>query len=114
MDSLGKRIVHYRKKAGLSQKDLAVAIGTSSSVLSYYESNVNDPPTPMLAKIAEVLDITSDKLLGLERFHPPVVYKNRNEYTLLRVHRILNTLGQDRVLEFATGLSEVPKYTERK
>jgi len=113
MDSLGQRIVHYRKKAGLSQKDVAAAIGTSSSVLSYYEKDVNDPPTHMLAKLAQALDVTSDKLLGLDRPHPPVVYRNRSEYALLRALRTLNNLGQDRVLEYAASLSEAPKYTEK-
>jgi transcriptional regulator with XRE-family HTH domain len=110
--SLGQRIVYYRKKAGLSQKELAIAIGISSPVLSYYESDKNDPPTTVLVRLAEVLNVTTDKLLGLERPHP-VVYRNRSEYALLRALRCLNDLGQERVLEYAAGLSELPKYTEK-
>ena len=110
--SLGQRITYYRKKAGLSQKELAIAIGISSPVLSYYESDKNDPPTTILVKLAEVLNVTADKLLGLERPHP-VVYRNRSEYALLRALRVLNDLGQERLLEYAVGLSELPKYTEK-
>jgi len=112
--SLGQRIIHYRKKAGLLQKDLAVSVGISAAVLSYYEKDINDPPTAILAKLADALGITSDKLLGLNQPHPPVVYRNRIEYTLLRALRILNTHGQERALEYISDLSVVPKYTEKK
>jgi hypothetical protein len=59
------------------------------------------------------LDVTCDKLLGLER-PKPVVYRNRYEYTLLRELRCLNNLGQDRALEYISELKELPKYTEKK
>jgi len=112
--SLGQRISHYRKKAGLLQKELAVAVGISSQTLSYYENDKNDPPTEILAKLAEVLNITSDKLLGLGHLNPPVVYRNRNEYTLLRALRVLNSFGQERALEYISDLSELSKYTAKK
>ncbi|MCL2219394.1 MAG: helix-turn-helix domain-containing protein [Chitinispirillia bacterium] len=112
--SLGQRIIYYRKKAGLSQKALAEGIGISPPLLSYYENDKNDPPTSILAKLAEVLDITTDKLLGLDRPHPPAAYRNRNEYTLLRALRTLNNLGQDRALEYISELSELSKYTEKQ
>ncbi|MDR2727572.1 MAG: helix-turn-helix domain-containing protein [Chitinispirillales bacterium] len=112
--SLGQRISHYRKKAGLLQKDLAAAVGISAQTLSYYESDKNDPPTAILVKLAEVLNITSDKLLGLNHLNPPAVYRNRNEYTLLRALRVLNNLGQERALEYISDLSELSKYTGKK
>ena len=112
--SLGQRITHYRKKAGLSQKELAAVIGISSPALSYYENDKNDPPTAILAKLSEVLNITSDKLLGLDRPNLPTTYQNRNEYILLRALRVLNNLGQDRALEYISDLSELPKYTGKK
>jgi transcriptional regulator with XRE-family HTH domain len=111
--SLGQRIAYYRKKAGLSQKELATAIGVSSPVLSYYENDKNDPPTSILVKIAETLDVTSDKLLGLDG-PKPAAYRNRCEYTLLRELRCLNGFGQDRALEYISELKELPKYTEKK
>jgi len=109
--SLGQRIIHYRKKAGLLQKELAAAVGISPTVLSYYESNKNDPPTPILAKLADALNITSDNLLGLDRPNPPLAYQNKNEYTLLRALRVLNSFGQERALEYISDLSELSKYT---
>ena len=115
MGSLGQRIVHYRKRAGFSQKALAAAIEVSPQVLSYYENGRNDPPTTVLVKIAEVLNITGDKLLGLEEVRPnPAVYKNRFEYTLLREIRFLNHLGQERALEYISELKELPKYAAKK
>jgi len=115
MDSLGQRIVQYRTKAGLTQKALASAIGVSPQALSYYENDRNDPPTTVLVKIAEILNITGDKLLGLADVRPnPAVYKNRFEYALLREIRFLNSLGQDRALEYISQLKDMPRYSAKK
>jgi len=115
MDSLGQRIMSYRKKAGLSQKALAKAIGVSASLANHYENDKRDPSTQTLVKIADVLNVTSDKLLGLEILRPsPAVYKNRFEYSLLREIRFLNKFGQERALEYISELKELPKYTAKK
>jgi len=114
MDSLGQRIMGYRKKAGLSQKALAEAISVSTSLINHYEKDKRNPTPQTLTKLVEVLNITSDKLLGLEQRHVPAVYKNRFEYSLLREIRYLNSFGQDRALEIISGLKELPKYTVKK
>jgi transcriptional regulator with XRE-family HTH domain len=115
MDTLGQRIVHYRKKAGLSQKALADVIEVSPQALSYYENDRNDPPTTVLVKLAVALNITSDKLLGLDEVRPsPAVYKNRIEFSLLREIRLLNGFGQDRALEYISQLKDMPKYSAKK
>jgi len=114
LSSLGQQIAHYRKKAGLSQKALSEVIGVSPTMLSYYEKDKRDPSTQTLAKLAEILNTTSDKLLGLEQRPIPAVYRNRFEFTLLREIRFLNDFGQERALEIISGLKELPKYTVKK
>jgi transcriptional regulator with XRE-family HTH domain len=111
MDSLGQRIVHYRKKAGFLQKELAAAIGITPTALNYYEKDKREPTVLVLANLADALGITGDALLGRE--HPDLIAKNKTEYSLLRAHRNLNNLGQERVLEYASDLSGLAKYTEK-
>jgi hypothetical protein len=61
------------------------------------------------------LNVTSDKLLGLEALRPnPAVYRNRFEYSLLREIRFLNKFGQERALEYISELKELLKYTLKK
>jgi transcriptional regulator with XRE-family HTH domain len=107
--SLGQRIVHYRKRAGISQKNLAATVGISSSALNNYEKGKREPNISVLMRLAEALDITGDALLGLDP-HPELVAQNGGEYIMLRAIRGLNKLGRDRALEFISGLKELPKY----
>jgi transcriptional regulator with XRE-family HTH domain len=106
--SLGQRIVHYRKKAGISQKDLAAATDISSSALNYYEKDKRKPNILILMRLAKTLNITGDALLGME--HPDLVAQNRKEYILLRAFRDLKSIGQDRALEYVSALKELPHY----
>lgn len=111
MDTLGKRIVYYRKRAKLQQKELAAAVGISPSALNYYEKDKCEPTVLVLSNLAEVLNITGDALLGRE--HPDLVAQNRNEFQTLHGIRGLNPLGQRRVLEYIASLADAPKFTER-
>ena len=107
--SLGQRIRYYRKKAGISQKDLAAAVGLSPNAISYYEKDKREPNILILMKIAKTLDVTGDALLGLE--HPDLAAKNRKEYALLHAFRSLKSVGQDRALEYVSALKELPYYS---
>lgn len=60
--SIGDRIRHARKKAGLNQSDLAGRIGVSQPAVANWESGVHDPRRVMLAKIADVLGVSPEWL----------------------------------------------------
>lgn len=55
-----------RVTSGLSQKDLAKKLGVSDKTVSAYETGRAIPPTPTLAKIAEITKISISELLGIE------------------------------------------------
>jgi len=107
--SLGQRIAYFRKKAGLSQKKCAELAGIKPSAISYYESDKREPNVLILLKIAKVLNITVDALVGFEP-QPDLIAQNSDEAHVLRVFRTLNSLGQDRVAEYAAVLSKSPQY----
>ncbi|MDR2577553.1 MAG: helix-turn-helix domain-containing protein [Chitinispirillales bacterium] len=110
--TLGQRIVYFRKKAGVSQKNLAAVAGIKPSTLSYYEKDKREPSVQIIKNLSKALNITGDTLLGLEPY-PDLIAQNRDEYTLLSAFRTLNGLGQKRALESVSDLSEVPKYANR-
>jgi len=63
--SLGKRLKNAREASFLSQKDVAAKIGVSNSVVSNYERDYRDPDTENLKKLAILLNVSADYLLGL-------------------------------------------------
>lgn len=64
MSDIGSKIMQLRKKKKLSQTDFAKAIGASRTMVGNYERNVNAPSIEMIAKIAKVLDVSVDYLIG--------------------------------------------------
>ena len=64
--ALGKQIQKYRERAGYSQEKLAEMIECSTIFISYIERGVKSPGLDKLIKIANVLNISVDILLGTE------------------------------------------------
>ena len=53
-----------RKEVGMSQSDLANALGIERSTIAKYETGDRYPDIEMLCKIADVLKVSTDELLG--------------------------------------------------
>ena len=65
-ETLGKRIVHNRKRLGLTQDALAEKLGVTAQAVSKWENDQSCPDITMLPRLAEIFGITTDSLLGLE------------------------------------------------
>jgi transcriptional regulator with XRE-family HTH domain len=59
-------IIKYRKENGLTQEQLAKAVGVSTPAVSKWESGNTYPDIMLLAPIARLLGITTDKLLSYQ------------------------------------------------
>lgn len=66
LTDFGKRLVRLRKAAGYTQTELAEELGVSQRMISYYEGHSEFPPSPLLPKLAKLLGVTTDELLGLK------------------------------------------------
>lgn len=64
--SIGKNIQNKRKAMGLTQDQLATALGVSVAAVSKWETGGAYPDITLLAPIARLLGITVDDLLGFE------------------------------------------------
>lgn len=60
------RLQRARKAAGLTQKQLAEMIQISTTGFASYEQAKNDPSIPTLIRIAKVLKLSENQLLGLK------------------------------------------------
>ena len=62
-----ERLIRLRKARGLTQVQLARAIQTTQRAISYYETEAGYPPAPVVAKLAQALQVSTDELLGLDK-----------------------------------------------
>ena len=63
--AFGKRLFTLRKAHGLTQIQLAEALGTTQRVISYYETEAELPPAAAIISLARLLHVSTDELLGV-------------------------------------------------
>jgi len=110
--SMGRRVRHLRKAAGLTLDALSAAVGTAPSQLSLIENGKREPKLGLLQQLAGALGVSIDELLGaeppnrraaleieLERYQRSPIYESLN----LPKIRISSRLPMD-VLESMVGL----------
>lgn len=61
---LSQRLRAARKSKGLTQEELAEHVQSTKGTISNYENSHSTPPNDMLMQLADVLDVTTDWLLG--------------------------------------------------
>ncbi len=62
--SFGKRLLEARKRKGISQDELAKHLGTKGPAIGRYERDEMKPSIEAAAKMAELLDVSLDYLVG--------------------------------------------------
>lgn len=86
-----------RKISGLTQKQVADAIGVARSTYALYETGEREPNVEIVKSLAKVLDVTGDYLIGLEKIpeNARVFYALASQY------------GMDRILAYVEALNNV-------
>ncbi len=78
-----------REQKGMSQKDVAERIGVAKSTYSLYESGNREPNVQTIKKIADVLCISADELLGISQEPTTMAaHFDGTEYTEEQLRRI--------------------------
>lgn len=84
-ERIGARIARLRKDKGLTQTELAQALGVSQPVVSDYENDVIGLDSERIAQLAQVLGASADELLGMEKpARTATAIKNRRIYRQLQ------------------------------
>ena len=60
------RIKELREEEGLTQSQLAKAIGVNQRTVSNYELGVSQPSIQIIEKLCDLFDVTADYLLGFK------------------------------------------------
>jgi transcriptional regulator with XRE-family HTH domain len=66
LDTIAQRLVRLRKQRGLTQAQMAERLGVSQPVVSDYERGSLRLHGELILKVAEILDVSADELLGSE------------------------------------------------
>ena len=66
MQTLGKTLKKLRETAGLSQREVADALGYKTpQLISNNERNISHPPINSIRKLAKLYGVDADSLFGL-------------------------------------------------
>ena len=101
------KIKDARKEKGLKQYQLAEKVNVSFQTISGYETGYAKPQIEILIKIADVLETTTDYLLGRES-EIGIINANANlasdEVQLLDLYRQMNFQDKNQLIGFAKAL----------
>lgn len=67
MVALSEKLKGLRKRAGLTQQQVADAVEIKRSAYAYYEIGKSSPKLPVMKKLAALYNVTVDELLGVEQ-----------------------------------------------
>lgn len=91
MVEFGAKLKKLRKEKNLTQKQLASLIGVQNSVISFYEVGERVPSPEIIIKLATVLHVSSDYLLGIEK-NESVDVSGLDEHDKMLVRSLVDTL----------------------
>ena len=69
--TLGTKIAALRKERGMTQAELAGKMNVTDKAVSKWERDLSCPDVGSLPRLAEVLEISLDELMCLERMEKP-------------------------------------------
>lgn len=65
-NKFSKRLYELRKELNLSQNELAKKIGVTQKAVDFWEKGINEPKASYIINLANLFDVSTDYLLGLE------------------------------------------------
>lgn len=92
MNTIGEQIKKYRILKGITQKDVANALGESSGRVIYnWEKGISRPDCEKLARLCDTLEVSADELIGCKSMcqRPTTM-----EWNVLQKYRALDAHGK--------------------
>jgi len=112
--SAGARIRAARVHAGLTQEELAVAVGVSRSAVAQWETDRAGQVGGNLARIAEVLSVSVGHLLTGSTRDGGTRAADSTELALLRLYRCCTGADRAFLLRTATRLARQARREKRR
>lgn len=112
--TFGQRLRKARKERGFTQKQLADLIDAKHNSVSDWENDKNKPDPDTIEYICGALDIPVSFLFSdsiqIKKTPEPTDIDSEDLHPLLKIYNELNADGQERLMEYAEELTEIPKY----
>lgn len=112
-DEVRANLLFYRKKANMTQQNLANILGVGKSAISQWENGGNSIDIDTLTRICDIFNVSVNDMFG--------IYSNVQAEQLLPFEKLiinhfrsLNQEGQDKVVEYITDLLSIDKYIKVK
>ena len=105
--SFGSRLRQRREQLGMTQQQLADALGITRAAIGNYEQEVSSPKADILYDVFDVLKCDANFLFQDEMSElsaQPVTHP------LLQLYDSMNPQGQQMLLEYARYIADTPKY----
>ena len=100
-ENLSKNIKYYLDLRGISNKDLAAALGVTAPSVTNWIKGKNSPDIEYIAKICDILNVSINELMGISNSQ-----KSALEIQLLKNFNSLDYLGQNELLTYSNYLLE--------
>lgn len=107
MNTIGQRIAYYRKKANLTQEELAEKCSVTPQAVSKWENDISAPDISLFPVLAKLFNTTCDELLGAETETPKVVPEELVDLSkvLLKI-RVISADGDNVKLNLPISIAE--------
>ena len=93
MSFIGEQIKKYRNIKGMTQQDIADALGESSGRVIYnWEKGIGRPDCDKLARLCDLLGVSADELIGCKSMSQR---PTATEWTTLQKYRALDEHGKE-------------------
>ena len=115
--TFGDRLKQARENKGYNQKQFAERLGVTPTRLNYWEKDKREPDVAIIKQIAQILDVSSDWLIGNNLINENVdITLSANEKQHIKKYRSLDHYGRKAVdslmdieLERCSVVVELPR-----
>lgn len=88
-EKFNENLKKAREHKGYTQKEMAEQIGVAKSTYSLYESGGREPNVLTIKKIADLLNVSADELLGIDDSNTTIAaHFDGGEYTAEELDKI--------------------------
>lgn len=112
LETIAQRLVRLRKEAGITQAQMAEKLGLSQPVVSDYERGASRLHGELILKVAEILNVSADELLGRETNKPKARPTGKVQQVFEEVSN-LPRRQQDKVVEFVSAFVRQQQQAEK-
>lgn len=113
IETFGDRLAQLRKAAGYTQIEFAAEVDITQRMVAYYEAPDAHPPAHLLPRIAQVLGVSIDVLLGLSQpRRPKQLATNRLERRMLEIEK-LNPKAKRQITQLLDTFIESEKLKQQ-